>query len=263
MSISARMPVTLAAGRISGTTPARTSFTRCCRSGGPGSSGARSSSPRVSTSPGIDDADDQAARLEVEGKIAREQVQRRLAGPVGVEVGWRLQQADGPGRAAQEDDLPLAARLDERQQPLGQQGGPEGVRPERVQERGLLPGAEQLRTARPQQRGVVQQDVQGEVAAQARGERVDGGRAGEVQCLDPDAGLGAGEPLEIRGGRRVAAGGDDPPPGVGVLPHELEADAAIGARDENGRHVLSLNVRHVEVGTACPHIVEVTVSADA
>ena len=95
----------------------------------------------------VDESDDQFTGLQIQGEVTRDQVQGRLAGPIGIQVCRWLQQADRAGGAAEKDDFFLAAGLDQRQQRLGQQCRSQRVGPVCIQKSAVLPCAENLRAS--------------------------------------------------------------------------------------------------------------------
>src|SRR5262249_17895148 len=83
---------------------------------------------------------------------------------------------------------------------------------------------------------VVEQDVDS-LAGQLGSQGVNAGEVGDVQGMDGDTPAGGGgEASEVAGLVGAAAAGADAPAVGGVLADELQAEAAVGAGDEQGRH---------------------------
>lgn len=87
--------------------------------------------------------------------------------------------------------------------------------------------------------GVVEQEIDGLV--DSGGQAVDAGVIGDVERVDHDV-MGLRERVELGRRARVAAGSEYAPAVGGVAFGEAEAEAFVGAGDEDGGHGVFLRV---------------------
>src|SRR6185369_5569287 len=117
-------------------------------------------------------------------------------------------------------------------------GSGESERRHRVDSERHFPGGSVDRArrhlARPDDAGIGDEDVDSNIAERRR-QSPDSSEIGGVEGMNLDV---AGDGAQLSSLGRLAAGRDDPPTRLGILPGEFKTETATGAGQQNSRHDL-------------------------